>query len=57
MQVADADHIRHGVVAELVRGAVANAALHAAARHPEAEAVLVVVAAIRALREGPHADG
>ena len=44
MEVVNCGHVLHGTVAELVRGAVAKAALHSCACQPDGEAARVVVA-------------
>ena len=46
VQVVDVDDVLHGGVAEFVGGAVGDAALDAAAGHPDREALDVVVAAV-----------
>ena len=46
LEVVDVDGIHLGLDAELVRRAIDGAALHAAAREPRREAVVVVVAAV-----------
>ncbi len=62
--VIDGAGVFDGVVAEVVGGTVDVAGLDAAARHPDREAVRVVVATIGALGEGratelasPHDKG
>ena len=50
VQVVAVDFILDGFVAELVGRAVMHAALHAAAGHPDGEAVRVVVSALGSLR-------
>src|SRR5438876_212390 len=52
MEVGDGDDIHGRIVAELIGCAMSHAALDAAAGQPEAEAPLVVVAAVLALGEG-----
>ena len=54
VQVGDLDAVFDGVIAQLVGGAVSLAAFDAAAGQPQAEALLVVVAAIASLADrGP----
>ena len=55
VQVVDGGDVLDGLVAELVGGAVAEAALDAGAGQPDGEAVRVVVAAAGALLERRHA--
>src|SRR5688572_25361168 len=45
VQIVNARAILNGLETELIRGAVNRAALHAAAREPDTETVVVVVAA------------
>src|SRR5207253_4590675 len=47
VQVVDVDPVFHSAVAELVGGAVDHAALDAAAREPDAEAPVIVIASLR----------
>ena len=49
VQVVDVDAILDGVQADVVGRAVADAALDAAAGHPDREAVGIVIAAVAAL--------
>src|SRR4051794_11118395 len=44
MEVVDMDPVFDGLVAELVGRAIGEAAFHAAAREPDREAVMVVIA-------------
>ncbi len=55
MEVVDGDDVLHGLVAELIGRAVAEAGFHAGASHPAGEACGVVVAATGTLLEGRHA--
>jgi len=48
--------IFHRVVAYIVRRAIDEAALHAAARHPDGIAVRIVIAAVIALRHRRAAE-
>ena len=45
MEVVDVDQVLGDTEAEFVGGAVSEAAFHTTARHPDAEAFLVVIAA------------
>ena len=45
VEIVDADPVLHGLVSELVGGAVGGAALDAASGHPDTEAAGAVVAA------------
>ena len=56
VDVGDVVAVLDGVEAELVGGAVDDAALDAAAGHPDREAVGMVVAAVAALRAGRAAE-
>src|SRR5437879_5265606 len=56
VEVGDCNHILNRAVAELVGRAVGYAALDSTARDPKAEAALVVVTPVRALREGRAAE-
>ena len=49
MQIIHVDPVFDGLVAELIGRAVMHAALHAAAGHPESEAVRIVIASDAAL--------
>ena len=55
-EVIDSLHLLHGVVAEVVGFAESHAATHAAACHPDAEAVGIVVASVAALGEESAAE-
>src|SRR5262245_20256962 len=55
VEVVDSDDVLHGFVTELVRGAVAEAFLHAGAGQPASETVGIVVASLRSFLEGAHA--
>ena len=56
VEVVDGEDVLNGAVAVFVGGAVDRAALDAAAREPEAEAVGVVVASVGGLHEGRAAE-
>ena len=56
VQVVDFDSVIDDFVTPFVRGAVDRAGFHAAAGQPDAEAELVVVAAIAALGERRPAE-
>ena len=56
VQVVDVDFLFHGGAAELVGGAVDDAALDAAAGQPHREALAVVIAALAALRRQRAAE-
>ena len=56
VRVGDVVGIFGGMEADVVGGPVCHAALDPAARHPDAEGVGVVVAAVRALRAGGAAE-
>src|SRR5262245_33670575 len=51
MQIADADNVLHGAVAEFVRFAVDVASLEPAAGQPQREGMAIVIAAIGPLRD------
>ena len=55
-EVVDGALVLHGLVTEVVGGAVGEAGLHAAAGHPDGEAERIVIATVRALREGRAAE-
>ena len=44
LEIVDVHSVFDGMIAEIVGGAVGNAALHTRASHPDREGVLVVVA-------------
>src|SRR5690349_8291305 len=55
MEVVDARHVLNGLVTELVRCTVAEAAFHARTGEPDGEAFRIVVTPIRALLKRRHA--